>query len=246
LAERGDLGQAVADYEQGAAIADKIGYKEGRASILRYTTQVFLDRDELLRARERGEQALSMQKELGDSVEIARAQIALATIAMEQGKLAETEALIRAATPQFQKQTMATDASQTSALLARLLLAQSKIADAETAAANASALAEHTSDRSTHIMATLATAEVNAGNGKELAASKALESVLSECVRDGYKQFEFEARLDLGRIEIRSSKAAGRQPLQKLTEDASRKDFRLIARKAQAELNRRTEASERR
>jgi tetratricopeptide (TPR) repeat protein len=238
LVERGDLNHAMADYEQAAAIAEKIAYKSDRAYILQATAQVFLNRDELLRAREREEQALRMQKEVGDSVTIARGQIVLATIAMEQGKPAEAEALIRAAAPQFQQQTMATDASQASALLARVLLAQSKIADAETASANASALAEHTSDRSTHIIATLVAAEVNARNGKEPAASKALESALSDCVRDGYKQFEFEARLDLGRLELRSAPASGRHRLEKLKEDASRQDFRLIARKARAELDR--------
>jgi hypothetical protein len=81
-------------------------------------------------------------------------------------------------------------------------------------------------------------AEVNARNGKEPAASKALESALSDCVRDGYKEFEFEARLDLGRLELRFSRASGRQRLEKLEEDAGRKDFRLIARKAREELDR--------
>jgi len=133
---------------------------------------------------------------------------------------------------------MATGASQSAALLARALLAQSKIEDAQVAAANALALAERTSDRSTHLLANLAAAEVNARTGKEPAATKALQSVLSESVHDGYKEFEFEAGLDLGRLELRSSRASGRQRLEKLEEDASRQDFRLIARKAREELDR--------
>ena len=108
--------------------------------------------------------------------------MAIATIALEQGKPAEAEALIRAAAPQFQQETMATDAGKASALLARVLLAQSKIVDAEAAAGNASALTEHTSDRSTHLIATLVAAEVNAGNGKDSAASKAL-GIRSQRVR---------------------------------------------------------------
>jgi eukaryotic-like serine/threonine-protein kinase len=238
LLERGELGQAITNYEQALALADKIGYKEGRASTLQYTVQLFLDRDELSQARQRAEQVLTMQKELGASVEVARSQVTLASTLLEQGKPAEAEALIRAAAPQFQQQTMASDASQSSALLARVLLEESKIADAEAAAANASALAEHTSDRSTHLIATLVAAEVNARSGKVPAALTALASVLSESVREGYKQFEFEARLDLGRLELRSANASGRLRLEKLTEDASRKDFHLIARKAHKELDR--------
>jgi eukaryotic-like serine/threonine-protein kinase len=238
LVERGDLSQAMSYYEEGISIAEKIGYKEGRAFNLGGFAQISLIRDQVSQARDQEEQVLKIQKELGDSVEIARSQIALATIAIEEGKPAEAEALIRAAAPQFEQQTMATGASQSAALLARALLAQSKIGDAETAAANALALAEHTSDRSTHLMASLAAAEVNARSGKEPAATKALQSVLSESVRDGYKEFEFEARLDLGRLELHFSGASGRQRLAKLEEDAGRKDFRLIARKAHAEFDR--------
>ncbi len=238
LVERGELSQAIVDYEQGAAIAEKVGYKRGRAANLDGTAQILLIRDQLSQARDQEEQVLALRKEAGDTVQLAQGQIALATIVIEQGKPAEAEALIGAASPQFEHQTMAANASQSSALLTRALLAQSKIADAEAAAANAVALAGHTSDRSTHLMASLATAEVNARSGNEPAAMKALQSVLSESVRDGYKEFEFEARLDLGRLELRSSRASGRQRLEKLEEDASRKDFRLIARKAREELER--------
>ena len=238
LVERGDLSQAMSHYEEGISIAEKIGYKEGRAFNLGGFAQISLIRDQVSKARDQEEQVLKIQKELGDSVEIARSQIALATIAIEEGKPAEAEALIRAAAPQFEQQTMATGASQSAALLARALLAQSKIGDAQVAAANALALAEHTSDRSTHLMASLAAAEVNARTGKEPAATKALQSVLAESVRDGYKEFEFEALLDIGRLELRSSRASGRQRLEKLKEDASRKDFRLIAHKAGEELDR--------
>jgi len=238
LVERGDSSQAMSYYEQGISIAEKIGYKEGRAFNLEGFAQISLIRDQVSQARDQEEQVLRIQKELGDSVEIARSQIALATIAIEEGKPAEAEALIRAAAPQFERQTMATGASQSAALLARALLAQSKIGDAEAAAVNAVALAERTSDRSTHLLETLAAAEVNARIGKEPAATKALQSVLSKSVQDGYKEFEFEARLDLGRLELRSSRASGRQRLEKLEEDARRKDFLLIARKAREELDR--------
>lgn len=237
LVERGELSQALKDYQMAAALDEKIGFKMGRAFALEGSAGIFRLRDQLSQARDREEQVLGLRKELSDTVQIAQSQITLATIALEQGRPAEAEVLIRAAAPQFEHQTMVGDASGSAALLARVLLAQSKIADAEAVAANALALAEHTSDRSTHLIASLAAAEVDARSGKESAAVKALQSVLSEAVRDGYKEFEFEARLDLGRLELRSSRASGRQRLQKLEEDAGRKDFRLIARKAREELD---------
>ncbi len=238
LVERGELSQAMSYYEQGISLAEKIGYKEGRVFNLGGLAQISLIRDQVSQARDQAEQVLTFQKEVGDSVEIARSQIALATIVIEEGKPAAAEALLRAAAPLLEQQTIATSASQSAALLARALLAQSKIGEAEAAATNALALAERTSDRSTHLLANLAAAEVNARTGKEPEATKALQSVLSESVRDSYKEFEFEARLDLGRLELHSSRASGRQRLEKLEEDANRKDFRLVARKAREELAR--------
>jgi eukaryotic-like serine/threonine-protein kinase len=239
LVERGELSQAIVDYQQGSAIAEKIGYKRGLAADFEGIAQVSLTRDQLPQARDREDQVLAIRKEIGDSFQLAQSQLALATIAIEQGRPKEAEELIRAASSQFEQQTMSADASQPAALLARALLAQSRVGEAETAAAKALALAEHTSDRTTHLFATLAAAEVKARDREEAAASKALESVLSESVRDGYKEFEFEARLDLGVLELRSSPDAGRERLEKLKEDASRSDFRLIARKAAEELHRR-------
>src|SRR5580700_8860429 len=130
LVERGELSQAMSYYEQGISLAEKIGYKEGRVFNLGGLAQISLIRDQVSQARDQAEQVLTFQKEVGDSVEIARSQIALATIVIEEGKPAEAEALLRAAAPQLEQQTIATSASQSAALLARALLAQSKVAEA--------------------------------------------------------------------------------------------------------------------
>jgi eukaryotic-like serine/threonine-protein kinase len=238
LVERGELSQALVDFQQGAALAKKIGYKRGLAANLQGMASVFLDRDQLSQARDREAEALGIRKELGDAVQIAESQITLATVVLEQGKFGEAESLIRVATPLFEQQSAASDASQSAALLARVLLAQSKIGGAEVASANALALSEHTSDRPTRFIASLAVADVDESKNKESSASKALESVLNESIRMGYQEFEFEARLELGRLELRSSRTLGRQQLEKLEKDAALKDYRLIARKAHEELNR--------
>jgi tetratricopeptide (TPR) repeat protein len=238
LVERGELSQAMADYQKGTALAEKIGYKRGLAGNLQGMVTVYLDRDQLSQARDREGEVVKIRKELDDSGQLAESQITLANIALEQGKAAEAESLIRAAMPHFEQQSAAADASQSEALLARVLLAQSKTGDAGAASTKALALSEQTSDRPTRLVAELAAADVDASNGKGPSASKALESVLSDSTRMGYQEYEFEARLELGRLELRSSRALGRQQLEKLEKDAALKDFRLIAHKANEELNR--------
>jgi eukaryotic-like serine/threonine-protein kinase len=238
LVERGELSQAMADFQKGAALAEKIGYKRGLAGNLQGMVTVFLDRDQLSQARNREGEVLKIRKELDDSGQLAESQIELANIALEQGKTSEAESLIRAAAPQFDQQSAAADASQSAALLARVFLAQSKIGDAEAASAKAMALSQQTSDRPTGIQATLAVAEVDESNGKVPSAAKALESVVNDSIRMGYQEYEFEARLELVRLELRSSRASGSQHLEKLEKDAALRDFRLISRKAREELNR--------
>jgi len=238
LTERGELKKAMVYYEQAIALAQKIGYKAGGAVDLEGPVSIFFDRDQLAQARQREEQVISLKKEVGDTVQIAQSQTELARVALEQGNIAEAEGLVQAASPRFQQETMTAAGSQTAALLARILLAQKKIAEAKAAADTAVVLSGRTSDRSTYIMAALSAAEVNAAAGKQAAAAKSLHAVLNEAARDGYKQFEFEARLDLGQLELASGAPSGRQRLQQLQEEASHQEFLLIARKARAELDR--------
>ena len=60
-----------------------------------------------------------------------------------------------------------------------------------------------------------------------------LEGVLAEAKKYGYLNYEYQARLALGEIEIKVGKAvAGRARLAALRQDAIRAGFLLLARKA--------------
>ena len=236
LVERGELSEAMGDYQKGATLAGKIGYKRGLAAESQGMGQIFLFRDQLAQARKSVNEALDLRKQLADPVQVAQSNVALASVAFEQGGLAEAESLIRGAQPQFDQQSMAADASQAASQLARVLLARLKSEEAAAESAKAVALSNRTSDLSTHLIATLVMAEVDASRGKEAAASKALERVLNDSLRAGYKQYEFEARLALGRLKLRSSRESGRQQLTKLETDAAAKGYHLIARKAREAL----------
>ena len=127
----------------------------------------------------------------------------------------------------------ATDASQVSSGIW-----QSRIDDAKIVADKALSFAHQTVDRSSNFAASLSAAEVDVARGKGAEARKALESVVSEAARYGYLGFEYQARLDLGKVELQSGNhAAGGKRLQQLQEDARGKNFLLIARKSKAALN---------
>jgi len=80
--------------------------------------------------------------------------------------LAESEALLRAAAPKFDEQNKSDSGTQTAALLTRVLLVQSKLAESKISADRASALAQHTSDLNSHFAAAIATALVMAAESR--------------------------------------------------------------------------------
>jgi hypothetical protein len=64
-----------------------------------------------------------------------------------------------------------------------------------------------------------------------------LENVRTQASHFGYAGYDFEARLRLGEIELRSSKTnGGRARLQQLSKDAKAKGFLLVAHKADTAL----------
>jgi len=118
-------------------------------------------------------------------------------------------------------------------LLAKILLAQSKISDSKVAANHALSLAGQTKDFTAQFEAHIAVALTRAAEGRVAEAMKGLERVRAEASHRGYLWFDFEARLELGKLELHSGKsAAGQARLEQLANDARSKGFILIASQA--------------
>jgi len=238
LVERGELLPAMQNYDQAIAIAQEIGFKAGLASSLTSSADVYLAQDRLQAARDRAQRAIALHQELGDSLRIAMSQCVVAEIAGEKEQTAEAETLVREAAPKLEQQNKSDIGSQALALLARILLVQSKIPDSKIAANRAITFSQEGSDLNSRFAAAIAGALVNAADGRMPEAVRTLENVRGDASRHGYAGFEFESRLNLGELELRSGKAnAGRARLQQLQTDARNKGFLLIARKANAALN---------
>jgi hypothetical protein len=99
-------------------------------------------------------------------------------------------------------------------------------------------LAAASQDRGVRIAAAIVAARVLAASGESRATSAALEALratLAEAVRVGYVDYELEARLAAGEIEMASGRAAaGRARLAALAKDATARSFGLVARRAAA------------
>jgi serine/threonine protein kinase/tetratricopeptide (TPR) repeat protein len=237
LVERGELELASQRYDQAAAMAQEIGYKDGYSAFLMSSTDVYLAQDQLKKARELAQQSLALRQEIGAAIGVAESQFDLAEIAFEQGQLTESERLLRAAAPKFDEQNKSDLGAQTAALLTRVLLAQSKLPESKISDDRASALAHQTSDLNSHFAAAIASALVMAAEGRVPDAIRGLETVRLDASRRGFVWWDFESRLHLGEIELRSGKlVVARVRLQQLQSDAHQKGFLLIARKAATAL----------
>lgn len=74
--------------------------------------------------------------------------------------------------------------------------------------------------------------------GRAAEARKSLANVLAEAMKHGFVGLQFEARLALGEIEMKSGETvAGRAHLKQLQKEATAKGFTLIARKAVTPAN---------
>ena len=239
LLERGELQSAKQNYEQALKLAEEIGYKRGRGYILPSLATVLRDQDKLPEARTTLEQANSLHKELKDEINTARNQILLADIALEQGQVTEAETLVGGVKDVFAKEKMNDASSASEAILARALLAQGKIKEAQVSAGRALDFSKNATDRTVSFDASFSVASVDAASGRKIEALRALETVRSEASRLGYAGYDFEARLRLGEIELRSGEVnAGRARLEQLSKDAQTKGFLLVERKAKAALSR--------
>ena len=96
--------------------------------------------------------------------------------------------------------------------------------------------AEKIQNEEVQLKLALAAASVRVASGKpsdQAAASDRLEAVLARANKHDFVRYQFEARLALGQLEVKSG-TNGRARLAELEKDARAKGFLLIARKAAA------------
>jgi len=118
-------------------------------------------------------------------------------------------------------------------VLARNLLAKGELSQAKAAADRAVSFSLQSIDRYPRFEATLAHARVLAASGSASAAISSLESMLAEAKKYGYLSYQYEARLSIGEIEIKTGKSAlANAGLASLEKDAQASGFVRIAVRA--------------
>lgn len=185
-------------------------------------------------ARKQYEQALRIAQEAHREDRAAQIQTALAMVALEEKRFADGEALARSAMTTFDKNDTIDNAAWARAVLARNLLAQGNLPEAQVQAEKAISLSQQTPSQPQRFEAILADSRVKAKSGKTSEAKKALEAMLASARKSGYGSYEYEARLALAEIELQSHSAAALPNLSALEKDAKDHGLLRVANHAQA------------
>jgi hypothetical protein len=152
---------------------------------------------------------------------------------MEEGHAAEAEKSARDALKEFRDGQQADDELTAAAVVLEALLAQGKTEDAKTMVDSEADAASKNQNRPIGLKYSIVTARALALSGKTAEAKSKLETTLSEEKKMGFLAYQFETRLALAEIEIRSGRAeAVRAELASLARQAQARGLGLIARKA--------------
>jgi serine/threonine protein kinase/tetratricopeptide (TPR) repeat protein len=230
---QGDLNDARKMYQRSEGVAQQIGDQSGVAYALFSLGDVSTAEGDLSAAREKYNASIALRTKIGEKGNVAEAQMALALLSIEDGHGDEVANMLTQAREEFRKEGLGDDEILADTMLARILLSQGKVADAEKESAAAHKLLAQSQDFSVGLRAAIGAAEVQAAAGKSGDAMRMLEETTASSRKFGYVGYQLEAQLALGEVETASGKvAAGLSALKDVQSQAQLKGFRLIARNA--------------
>jgi DNA-binding winged helix-turn-helix (wHTH) protein/tetratricopeptide (TPR) repeat protein len=232
-ADQADLSVAVATYRRALELAQRIDDKHAVGYVLAGLGQPLLQQGDLAGAQKAFEQSLAIRDELGEKPTAAESRTYLAEESIEEGHAAAAEKSAREAMMEFHSEQQADDELTAAAVLIEALLAQGKAADAKTAADAEAEIAAKNQNRPVSIKFANASARALASSGKFAQAKSNLEAILKGEIKQGFLADQFETRLALAEIEMKSGQGAAAQaPLAALKRDAQARGLGLIVRKA--------------
>jgi DNA-binding winged helix-turn-helix (wHTH) protein/tetratricopeptide (TPR) repeat protein len=232
---RGELDKALTTLEQAKTVAQDANDKSAVAYVLFGRGDVLTDRGDLVAARKSYEEALAIRKQTGEKQTAAETELALARLAVEEGRGSDAETVIRKCKEQFHQDQQADDELAASIVLIDALLAESKLPEAESEAGQAKSLADKSADTLLRLQLELMSGRVQGWSGHFRVANAQLQKTLQSAHSHRLLELELETRLALAELSNRAGQSlAARAELLRLENAASRSGFGLIASKARS------------
>ncbi len=240
LRQQGSLEEAQANIEKALELFAQVKDSSGSSEAQNELGSILLDRGDVGKAREILERALQARDQLGERAHAAVTRMALANLSIEEERLQDAETLARTAGDVFRRQSARDNSILADVTLAKALLAERRVAEALALLERSAPLAAETTNRRVSLtfasaMAYARAAAADSRNQATLVAegSSSLKSTIASARSLGLIGIEFEARLTLGKLEMRyGNPNAGRTRLAALEKQASAAGFGLIAHNA--------------
>lgn len=234
LLEMGELDEAKKYFEQALVVVREISFRHGEPPPTAGIGDVLFAKGDLAGARKQYEEALAITKELNDDDYGAQVVVALASVALAEHRYSDGEALAQQSAGRFEKSSSWGNAAWAEAILARNLLGEDKLTDAEVAASKAIDYSRREAGQDPRYEAAIADARVKAETGKTAEATHELNDMLASTHNLGYRLYEYQARLALAETETESGSPSALASAAALEKEARAHGAFLIADQAKA------------
>lgn len=233
--QKADLPTAEKNYEQALAIGTKTGDKSAAAYSLAGLGDVFMEQDKLAAARGQYEMALRLRSDIGEKETILQTKVALAQLAIEEGRAEDAEPEARQCQDQLHQEQLLDDELGAGLVLVSALLDQSKDADAKREFLALRPLEEKTQDRKLQLRFALEQAQALAAEHDLHASLTLLDTVSRQADASGFAGLAWEAQTALASVDGRAGNRAGALRRLKILEANERSaGLQLQARKTGA------------
>jgi serine/threonine protein kinase/tetratricopeptide (TPR) repeat protein len=234
--DEGDLPEAKKMFEQALEIKRNLHNRHSEAYTLSALGDLLLYQGDIASARKAHEDALAIRTQLGERGTAAQDSLALARLTLEDGHPEEALAAARQAAVDFHSQNQADYEAAAHTLIARCLLQSGKLAEAKAEIQQAQKMVKP-DDHVARLPVAIASARIATVSGDQATARKILDEALSEATKANLLYFQYDARLALGELEIKSGKvAAAHRRLTTLEKEAEGRGFLLIAHRSATAL----------
>ncbi|MGB8785008.1 MAG: tetratricopeptide repeat protein [Terriglobales bacterium] len=234
--DEGDLPEAKKMFQQALEIKRSLHNRHSEAYTLSALGDLLLYEGDIPAARKAHEDALAIRTELREKGTAAQESLALAQLTLVDGHPEVALDAARQAAAGFHTQNQVDYEAAAHTLVARCLLQSGRLGEAKEEIQRAEKLVK-ADDHVAHLPVKIAEARIATASGDFANARTILREALAEATKANLLYFQYDARLALAELEIKSGKiAAGRARLTTLEKDAQGKGFLLIARMAAAVL----------
>ncbi len=232
---QGDMPAALRMQQEAASLFKDTGDKKEYAGAERSLGKAFLREADFVSSKHALSEAFSVDRDIGAQSDAALGQVELAEVALAQGGPVDMAAL-QSAVNELRQQKMTDDEIEGEIVLARENIRQGRTGEAAKILGQTAALSAKSYDPTVRFDVALAIAHLRALQHRCEDASRTIRPALLTAVAVGCVRCQFEARLELGEIEIQAGSAErGRAELHEIANDAGSRGFRLIAEQAAAD-----------